>query len=80
MSIDARRDMKSFLRGGPPWTTKLRLVAIALPAAAFCVVVGAVRGAASYVGEIVHELVEAWRICDDEAVRRLADSTRKDQP
>ena len=77
MRVDARRDMQSLFRGGPPWTTKLRIVVVLLPALVFCIVAGAVWGAFTWVREQVSDVAEAWRACGVEAAKRREESMRE---
>jgi hypothetical protein len=65
-----------WLRGGPPWTTKLRLAAMFIPILVTSIVCGVLAGAAIGACRMVVDLAGAcssvWRDCDRETVRRLA--------
>jgi len=76
---DKRSNMVRWLRGGPPWTTKLRIVVVMPLAIAVVIVGGACHGAFEYLVELASECREAWMTCDREIVRRL-EKNGSDEP
>jgi len=75
---DHRSWLTAPLQGGPPWTTKVRLVAFVSVVVIFSpilIVVGAIMEGVEFAtklfGTLRDEVRQAWEACDREAVRRL---------
>lgn len=62
--------MKRWLRGGPAWTTRLRLI-VALPLLfVLTVIVGAIKGVGEYLGDFCGGVRAVWRESNRPGERR----------
>jgi len=68
---DERVTMGRYLRGGPPWTTKLRMVLILPLVIPTAIVYGACVGIIQLLSDVVDAYRVAFAKCDRETVRRL---------